>query len=483
MSDHPTQSRPAQAPAALTIGLATAVAMWLAGFLTHLPGLRADPPVVGVTLLTLQLAGGFLAGRMLGRSTALRTTAALGAAAGAVAALVNLLVLGSYIADDQTGAASPSAGLAAAGFILFAALLGSAAAALGSHTRPEPHPLAHAEPARWVGLLALVAVAAALPVLLTGGLVTSKDAGLTVPDWPGSFQANMFLLPISRMTGGIYYEHAHRLFGALVGLTTLTLLAATLLWARRRPTLVLVGLAFLLVLAQGILGGVRVLLGGDADGVAAIEHIPDAVALDYRIEQDTPAGRSFALVHGVFGQLTIGWLCITAAVLSRSWLTRCDIPRPVRDAPLALCSAALLASLVAQLVLGAATRHFESVLTLGLHLAFATVVTILACYAGARALRYRGTVPALLGGFLLAAVIAQVTLGFLTTLAVLPYGRPGADPVAAALTATAHQTTGAALLGAGAALTAWAYRLTARPRGADQPATTATTPLPVAPAH
>ena len=47
-------------------------------------------------------------------------------------------------------------------------------------------------------------------------------------DWPNTFGTNMFLYPLSKMTGGIYYEHAHRLFGALVGLTTIGL--AVRLW-------------------------------------------------------------------------------------------------------------------------------------------------------------------------------------------------------------------------------------------------------------
>ena len=86
----------------------------------------------------------------------------------------------------------------------------------------------------------------------------STGTGLAVVDWPNSFGYNMFLYPFSRMTGGIYYEHAHRLFGALVGLTTVVLAAMLQVrdarpWVRRLgwATVALVGI-------QGLLGGLRV---------------------------------------------------------------------------------------------------------------------------------------------------------------------------------------------------------------------------------
>ena len=88
--------------------------------------------------------------------------------------------------------------------------------------------------------------------------MTSAEAGLAVADWPTSFGYNMFLYPFSRMTGGIYYEHAHRLLGALVGLTTLVLAlflqrVETRRWVRR-----LGWAALLMVVVQGVLGGLRV---------------------------------------------------------------------------------------------------------------------------------------------------------------------------------------------------------------------------------
>jgi cytochrome c oxidase assembly protein subunit 15 len=87
--------------------------------------------------------------------------------------------------------------------------------------------------------------------IVLGGLVTNTGAGLAVPDWPRTFGHNMFLFPWSQMIGGIFYEHSHRLVGALVGLLTLVLSAA--LWGEggRLRRLGLVAVA--VVLVQGVL--------------------------------------------------------------------------------------------------------------------------------------------------------------------------------------------------------------------------------------
>ena len=83
--------------------------------------------------------------------------------------------------------------------------------------------------------LALVTAAVTFVLILFGGLVTNTGAALAVPDWPTTFGHNMFLYPWSKMVGGIFYEHSHRLIGALVGLLTVALGAA--LWPRARPAL------------------------------------------------------------------------------------------------------------------------------------------------------------------------------------------------------------------------------------------------------
>jgi cytochrome c oxidase assembly protein subunit 15 len=56
-----------------------------------------------------------------------------------------------------------------------------------------------------------------------GGLVTSHGAGLAVPDWPNTYGYNMFFFPPSKWIGGILFEHSHRLVASAVGFLTMIL--------------------------------------------------------------------------------------------------------------------------------------------------------------------------------------------------------------------------------------------------------------------
>ena len=104
-------------------------------------------------------------------------------------------------------------------------------------------------------------------LLCSGGLVTSHGAGMAVPDWPNTFGYNMFLFPISRWVGGIFYEHTHRLIASGIGLMTVILSVA--LWrVEPRRWVKLFGLfAVVAVCLQGLLGGLRVVLIKDEIGV------------------------------------------------------------------------------------------------------------------------------------------------------------------------------------------------------------------------
>ena len=55
-------------------------------------------------------------------------------------------------------------------------------------------------------------------LLVAGGLVTSTDSGLAVPDWPLSYGKWM-----PEMTGGVFYEHGHRMIASFVGMLTIIL--------------------------------------------------------------------------------------------------------------------------------------------------------------------------------------------------------------------------------------------------------------------
>jgi cytochrome c oxidase assembly protein subunit 15 len=75
----------------------------------------------------------------------------------------------------------------------------------------------------WLHRFSLLTAAVTLCLIAVGGLVTSHGAGMAVPDWPNSYGYNMFLFPVSKWIGGIFYEHSHRLVATLVGLLVVAL--------------------------------------------------------------------------------------------------------------------------------------------------------------------------------------------------------------------------------------------------------------------
>jgi heme a synthase len=102
----------------------------------------------------------------------------------------------------------------------------------------------------WLHRFALLTAAAALALIALGGLVTSHGVGMAVPDWPNTYGYNMFFFPISQWVSGVFYEHTHRLAASAVGLLT-SILALWLHGRNARPLMRWLGAA-LLVLGVGI---------------------------------------------------------------------------------------------------------------------------------------------------------------------------------------------------------------------------------------
>lgn len=423
----------------LVYGFATAVVMWVAGFLTHFPGVQMPPALVGILLLAIQLAGSTAAGRFAPRSSAIPI--AIGAAL--ITGFINLLILGLFIADPSEGAEAnalkPNAAIIIAGYLAFSAIAGMIGGLIGSRLKPEA-PDRGGPTSLWLARFGLLTVIAALPVLFSGGIVTSAGAGLAVPDWPASFEANMFLYPISRMTGGIYYEHAHRLFGSLVGLTTLTLMVFTIL-REPRPWVKAVAIGvFLLVVVQGILGGIRV----------------------------TWTETSLAFIHGILGQLTFAVLCALAAFLSPRWTTSHSDPEHA-DPFLRIATATALALFILQLALGAASRHFNHhPAFLHSHITVAVFLLIAGAMAGMRAkARHADRRPLRpLGAALTHSLGLQFALGLAALWAVLHFKNAEEPPAIKILLATAHQAVGALLLALATLLFVWTRKLVPRTKTA-----------------
>src|SRR6267154_241653 len=93
-------------------------------------------------------------------------------------------------------------------------------------------------------------------LIVAGAMVTSNDAGLSVPDWPTSFGS---LYKIPPMTGGVQYEHGHRMIAQVAGLLTVIFAVWAQVADRRTWFKVLAWANVALVIAQGVLGGLTVL--------------------------------------------------------------------------------------------------------------------------------------------------------------------------------------------------------------------------------
>ena len=120
---------------------------------------------------------------------------------------------------------------------------------------------------RWLNRFIWFTAFATLLLICSGGMVTSKNVGLAVPDWPTTFGYNMFLFPVSKWIGGVLFEHTHRLIASAVGF--LTLILAVWLWRDedRQSVKTLGLLAVAGVILQGILGGLRVTMLQDQIGI------------------------------------------------------------------------------------------------------------------------------------------------------------------------------------------------------------------------
>lgn len=171
---------------------------------------------------------------------------------------------------------------------------------------PPPRTHAH-KPA-----LAIFATLASIWVFVLvslGAFTTSIGAGMAFPDWPLS---NGSLNPAGWLDNLSYFaEHSHRLSAGFM--STITLVLA--IWLDRKETRAwlrkLAWFAVGLVLAQAIVGGLRVLL--------------DYLALP---SLETSVGRLFAMLHACLAQLFACTLIAIAVACTCGWITR---PVPVGD--------------------------------------------------------------------------------------------------------------------------------------------------------
>lgn len=414
----------------LAIGFGTSVTMWAVAYFCRLPAVMAPSWLVLVLMFVCLTGGGFFAGKYTGDGRA-------GVWTGILTAVINLLVLGSLLGGDEPNRVVPSAVWWVPGSILVSAVLGAVGGTVGAQRPVDP-----AKGPDWTSVFARVAAVATFLLLMVGGVVTSKDAGLAVVDWPNSFGYNMFLYPLSKMIGGIYYEHAHRLFGSLVGLTTLVL--TILLWVTPNSKW-LRGfslLALATVILQGILGGLRV-TGHFTLSSSAVDMTPS---------------RTLAAFHGILGQVFLGMM-VAIAVLA-SGKPREDRPGSDRAAgPFdRTVTVVLIGILFVQVVSGAILRHGS--VGLLAHITLAVVVLPIAVTAGARVWRAaRNPLLQRTGRLLIILTGVQLVLGLLAFSAVSQRPITNVAGSFEVITTTAHQAGGALLVACAVTLMIWSYRL------------------------
>ena len=277
---------------------------------------------------------------------------------------------------------------------------------------------------------AVFTACATLVVITAGALVTSNDAGLSVPDWPTSFG---YLVKVPHFVGGIRYEWSHRMLAGSLVTLTLGIALWTLLVERRRWMRWLAIGAFCTVIAQAILGGLTVLL-----------LQPPAVST----------------AHATVAQT---FFCIAVAIAvftGRRWIE--EQPRvefDQRHPSLFTLTLLSIFVLYVQLILGGMFRHHG--LSWWPHLLNAVLVSFVLAWTSVRALSVYSQIeavrkPAIL---MLSLVIAQLCLGFTAFLTRVAWGRDAVQPeLPMVISTVTHVAVGALLLATAVVLAIQVWR-------------------------
>jgi cytochrome c oxidase assembly protein subunit 15 len=257
-----------------------------------------------------------------------------------------------------------------------------------------------------------------LILIVAGALVTSNDAGLSVPDWPTSFGS---IYKIPQMVGGIKYEHTHRMVAEFVGLLTIILAVWTWRVEKRRWMRLLGVGALATVIIQGVLGGLTVLY-----------FLP------------APVSSAHAAVAQTFFCIAVS----IAVFTGRRWLQ--EHPRTDFDARRPTLFTLTLLSifvLYVQLLLGAMFRHHG--LSWWPHVVHAGVVATVLSWTAIRAIGVYSQVDAVKrpAVMMLGLMVAQLCLGFFAFITRVMWGHDAAQPELPMVVATViHVAVGALLL-------------------------------------
>jgi cytochrome c oxidase assembly protein subunit 15 len=185
------------------------------------------------------------------------------------------------------------------------------------------------KPKLWLHWLAIFLAFLIVILLVAGALVTSNEAGDSVPDWPLSF--GRWLIHSDNFIANVRYEYSHRFIAGVVGFTTF-LFALCMWFAEGRKWMKrLALLAFFGVLAQAAIGGLRVLF---------------------------PAYKpQIAVPHALIAQSFFGLIIALAVFTSRGWFAKHELKEDTGSPALRTLAPIVIGAVLIQLVLGAGFRH------------------------------------------------------------------------------------------------------------------------------
>jgi len=291
----------------------------------------------------------------------------------------------------------------------------------------------------WHHRVALFVAFLTFVVIVAGALVTSEDAGLSVPDWPTSYGHILRLPP---WVGGIVYEHSHRMIASVTGILTIVIAFWTLFADRRRWMKYLGFAALATIVIQGILGGVTVL-----------NFLPPAIST----------------AHSAVGQTFFCIAVLIAVFTGRRWVE--EAPSPIADNGhpklLVLCLYTI-AILYLQLVLGGMFRHRG--MSWWPHVVNAVAVALILTWTSVRALISFPRVEAIRrpAALLLFMLMIQLLLGFAAFLTRVAWvGTQANNPMV--ISTVAHTSVGALLLAISFVLTIQVWRHAAVTRTQEVP--------------
>lgn len=420
----------------LAVGLAATVAMWLVFYLAAIPPGLLPKPVMAIAHAAILFGAGWVLGRFAGRGVI------GGLVLGALVAAIHVLVFLSLVADRDGGGAPSGAAKWIAGFLVASLVLCAAGSALGRARHRA------GDSVNWTAALAWVTAITTLMMLVAGGIVTGLEAGLAVEGWLFAEGYFMVLFPVSMMQRDVatFVEHAHRLWGLLVGLGMILLVVHVWMVDARAWLRGAVAAVLLAVVGQGVLGGTRV------------------------TEQSVALG----IAHGIVAQAIFAAVVLVAMATASAWTGPAPAVAHRGAATDRALSIALVAMVLVQITLGTVFRHLQPVegvphgaligILHGHSFVGSLLVVVLVLFVGVRAWSMYGDVPIVQrsGKALIHTMILQVLLG-VASFVVVPKGpRPPAEdaiPVLEVVLTTAHQVTGALLLAMAVTFAAWHRRL------------------------